>query len=196
MFANRFTAFIDACSLAGALKRNLLLSLAEAEFFRVRWSEKVLDETVLAIRDILARKGVPDALQRGQRARASMEAAFEDALVVDYDRFMRVAGGLPDEDDAHVLAAALKTRAHIIVTDNLRHFPPDVLAPLNVEPLSTDQFLANTIALDTGKAVAAVRQMRLRFARPDKDAKALLIDMEAAGLFETVDMLRPDELSL
>lgn len=49
MFANRFTAFIDACSLAGALKRNLLLTLAEAEFFRLRWSIKVLDETEAAI---------------------------------------------------------------------------------------------------------------------------------------------------
>ncbi len=49
MFANRYTAFIDACTLAGTLKRNLLLTLAEAEFFRVRWSEQVLDETEAAI---------------------------------------------------------------------------------------------------------------------------------------------------
>lgn len=40
MFANRFTALIDACALAGALKRNLLLTLAEAEFFRLRWSDQ------------------------------------------------------------------------------------------------------------------------------------------------------------
>ena len=31
MFANRFTALLDACVLASPLKRNLLLSLAEAE---------------------------------------------------------------------------------------------------------------------------------------------------------------------
>ncbi|MGN7998022.1 hypothetical protein [Sphingomonas sp. 22176] len=31
MFANRYTAFIDACTLAGTLKRNLLLTLSEAE---------------------------------------------------------------------------------------------------------------------------------------------------------------------
>jgi hypothetical protein len=45
VFANRFTAFIDACTLASALRRNLLLTLAEAEFFRVRWSKDVMDET-------------------------------------------------------------------------------------------------------------------------------------------------------
>jgi hypothetical protein len=31
-FADRFTVLIDACCLAGALRRNMLLSLAEAGF--------------------------------------------------------------------------------------------------------------------------------------------------------------------
>jgi hypothetical protein len=38
MFANRFTAFLDASALVSSMKRDLLLSLAAAEFFRVRWS--------------------------------------------------------------------------------------------------------------------------------------------------------------
>ncbi|WP_210115162.1 hypothetical protein, partial [Escherichia coli] len=73
LFANRFTAFVDACSLASALKRNLLLSLAEAEFFRLRWSSRVLDETEAAIEEILSGKGFADATARAERARASME---------------------------------------------------------------------------------------------------------------------------
>lgn len=36
-FADRFTVLVDACCLAGALQRNMLLSLAEAEFYRIRW---------------------------------------------------------------------------------------------------------------------------------------------------------------
>jgi hypothetical protein len=71
LFANRFTAFVDACSLASALKRNLLLSLAEAEFFRLRWSSRVLDETETAIEEILNAKGFADAAARAERARAS-----------------------------------------------------------------------------------------------------------------------------
>lgn len=61
MFANRYTAFIDACTLASALKRNLLLTLAEAEFFRVRWSVRVMDETQRAIATILIDKGYQSA---------------------------------------------------------------------------------------------------------------------------------------
>ncbi len=47
-YADRFTALIDACVLAGALRRNILLSLAEAGLFRPRWSARILDETGIA----------------------------------------------------------------------------------------------------------------------------------------------------
>jgi len=196
LFANRFTAFIDACTLASALKRNLLLSLAEAEFFRVRWSALVLDETEKAIEEILKGKGVEDAAHRASRARAGMEAAFEEAMVTDFDQFLGVCCNLPDPNDAHVLAAALKTQAAMIVTDNLKDFPEALLAPLNIEAKSADAFIADTIALDPGRAVAAIRRMRERFKRPEKTAELLLLDMEAMGLTETVDALRSHVLSL
>ena len=48
----------------------------------------------------------------------------------------------------------------------------------------------NMAALDTGRAVAAIRQMRLGFKRPEKAAETLLLEMEADGLIETVDPLR------
>lgn len=196
MFANRYTAFIDACTLASALKRNLLLTLAEAEFFRARWSARVMDETEDAITKILLTRGFVDAADRARRARTSMEAAFEEAQVNDYDQFLPSCSGLPDPDDKHVLAAALGTQAATIVTENLKDFPEAQLAPLNIEARSADAFIADTIALDPGKAVAAIRKMRERFKRPDKTAELLLLDMEAAGLTETVDALRPHVLSL
>jgi PIN domain-containing protein len=191
LFANRFTAFVDACTLAGALKRNLLLTLAEAEFFRIRWSEPVLAETQKAIEKILAKKDdVEDAAACAARARSSMEAAFEEAMVTDFDKFLCVCEGLPDPSDAHVVAAALKTQAAMIVTDNLKHFPEAMLVPLNIEVRSPDGFIADTIALDLGRAVAAIGRMRARFNKSKKTAEALLLDMEARGLTETVDILR------
>jgi predicted nucleic acid-binding protein len=198
LFANRYTAFIDACTLASALRRNLLLTLAEAEFFRVRWSAQVLDETERAIETILAGKDYnsADARDRAARARRAMETAFEEALVDDYEDLTCACDGMPDHKDIHVLAAALKTQAATIVTENLKDFPERVLAPLNIEARSADAFIADTIALDTGRAVAAIRTMRLRLKRPEKTAELLLLDMEAAGLTETVDVLRPHVGSL
>jgi PIN domain len=196
VFANRFTAFVDACTLAGPLKRNLLLTLAEAEFFRVRWSELVLIETQKAIECFLAGKGAKDAAERAASARSAMEAAFEEATVTDFDKLMCVCEGLPDPKDAHVVAAALKTQAAVIVTDNLRDFPNEILAPLNMEARSADAFIADTIALDPGRAVAAIRRMRERLKKPEKSADLLLLDMDARGLSETVDVLRPHIQSL
>jgi predicted nucleic acid-binding protein len=198
LFANRYTAFIDACTLASTLRRNLLLTLAEAEFFRVRWSGPVLDETERAIERILLAKDfdAADARDRSRRARRAMETAFEEAMVADFDDLICACNGLPDGDDAHVLAAALKTQAATIVTENLKDFPDHVLVPLNMEVRSADAFIADTIELDTGRAVAAIRTMRLRLKRPEKTAELLLLDMEAAGLTETVDVLRPHVASL
>ena len=136
MFANRYTALVDACSLAGVLRRNLLLTLAEANFFRIRWSRVVMDETQAAIEDILRDKGATDAADRASRARRFMEDAFEDAMVTDFEKHLGAGDALPDKKDAHVLAAALKTRADVIVTENLKHFPTDILEPFGNRNLS------------------------------------------------------------
>lgn len=191
MFANRFTALVDACTLVGPLKRNLLLSLAEAGFFRLRWSIHILDETESAIERLLTDKGESDAAKQAKRARSNMEAAFEDAMVSEFDDFLSAASALPDPGDAHVVAAAIKTQAAMIVTENLRHFPPATLSALNMEAKSADEFIADTIALDEGRAVAAIRQMRARFKKPFMTADALLLKMEAAGLLETANLLKP-----
>lgn len=190
MFANRFIAFIDACTLADSLRRNLLLTLAEAEFFRLRWSEIVLDETQAAIEKMRQGKGHQDAAEKAERARRQMEAAFEDAMILDFDAYLPMCEGLPDPKDKHVLAAALKTQAAMIVTENLSDFPAAFLAPLNVEAKSADAFIADTIALDATRAVLAIRRMRERLKNPAMTSDMLLLAMEARGLTETVDALK------
>ncbi|MGY3621527.1 PIN domain-containing protein [Bradyrhizobium sp. USDA 10063] len=191
MFANRFTALVDACTLVSPLRRNLLLSLAEAGFFRLRWSSRILDETEATIEKLLSDKGESNAAEQARRARANMEAAFEDAMVTDFDNFLPPASGLPDPGDAHVIAAAVKTQAAMIVTENLKHFPAAILSGLNMEAKSADAFIADTIALDEGLAIVAIRQMRERLKKPSMTAEALLLRMEAAGLLETADLLKP-----
>jgi hypothetical protein len=196
VFANRFTVLTDACSLFSPLARNLLLSLAEAEFFRLRWSARILGETERAIARVLGDRGATDAAERAVRARGAMERAFPEAAVTGYEGLIDGLRPLPDPDDAHVIAAAVKTRASIIVTENLRHFPRRVMEPLDLEAKTADAFIADTIDLDTGRAIAAVRRMRERLRRPERTPEALLVAMEAAGLTQTVDVLREHRLSL
>lgn len=166
MFANRFTVLVDACSLFSVLRRNLLLSLAEAEFFRVRWSARILDETERAIARSYAEKGREDGAARASKSRVGMERAFEAAEVEGYEALIGGLPALPDPGDGHVIAAAIKARADVIVTENLRHFPASVLATFGMEAKTADAFLADTIDLDIGKAVPAIRLMRERLRRP------------------------------
>lgn len=191
MFANRFTALIDACTLADVMRRNLLLTLAEAEFFRLRWSQDILDETEAAIAKIRHAKGDHDAAAKAAKARRQMEAAFPDAMVGDLGHHLPSCRDLPDPKDAHVLAAALKTRAAVIVTENIRDFPDSVIGPLSMEAKSGDAFIADAIALGEIQAVTAIGMMRKRFKRPEMSAEDLLLGMEARGLTETVNVLRP-----
>ncbi len=90
----------------------------------------------------------------------------------------------------------MKSRAETIVTDNLKHFPAAILSAFSIECRSADAFIADTISLEPGRAVPALRRMRERFRRPEKTADVLLLDMEAIGMVETVDVLRPHLLSL
>jgi hypothetical protein len=190
LFANRYTALIDACVLAGALRRNLLLTLAEAGFFRVRWSRAIMDETQSAIETIRAGK-FADAADYGARVRAEMERAFDEAMVDSFDHFLTACDAMPDAKDRHVLTAAIGARAHVIVTDNLKHFPDRALAPFGIEARSADAFIADTAMLDIGRGVTAFRQMRSDWVNPTTSVDDLFIKMEAQGLTETVDALKP-----
>jgi predicted nucleic acid-binding protein len=190
LFANRFTVFVDACSLVSVLRRNLLLSLAEAEFFRIRWSEEVLDEMEKALTHLLTKRGHSDASERAKRARKFMTEAFEEAMVLGYSDLMNVTH-LPDATDNHVLAAAIKTQAFTLVTENLRHFPENILRGFNLEARSADVFIADTIDLDPLKATEVIKRMRKNFKRPEVTADDLLLKMEADGLLETVIALKP-----
>jgi PIN domain len=112
---DNFTAFLDAYVLYPASLRGLLLELAVADLYRPKWSDVVHEEW---IRSVLRDR--PD-LTRAQleRTRDLMNLHARDALVSDFEDLIDVLK-LPDPDDRHVPAAAIKGRADVIVTANLK----------------------------------------------------------------------------
>lgn len=116
------TAFYDASVLYPAELRNLLMHLALTGLFRARWSAAVHQEWINALlrrRPDLSRKSL-------ERTRTPMDLHATDALVTGYEDLIGSLH-LPDPDDRHVLAAAIRCRADVIVTANLRDFPAEAL---------------------------------------------------------------------
>ena len=104
-----FPVLLDTNVLFGAYLCDTVLRLAEAELFRPLWSAGVLDELS---RNLILRGLRPDQVDRriGQ-----MRRAFPDAMVEDYEPL--VAAMTCDPKDRHVLAAAVRANAEILVTE-------------------------------------------------------------------------------
>jgi predicted nucleic acid-binding protein len=180
--ADRFTAVLDANVIAGGLTRNILLSLAEAGFYRPRWSADILDEFQRFFVKLYGDE------ETAIRQRANMEEAFPEALVEDYKNLID-ALDLPDEDDRHVLACAIQTKAAVIVTENLKDFPGEVLETHDLAAISLDDFIADTLDLAGNEAIAALRKMRARFEKPAIDPDELILRIEKLGLTQTANIL-------
>jgi predicted nucleic acid-binding protein len=180
-----FAVVLDACVLHSAPVRDLLIRLARTGVFRARWTEQILDEV---FRSILARRPDLDA-NRLARTRALLNQAVPDCLVVGYEPLI---GGvtLPDPDDRHVLAAAIKAGAEAIVTFNLKDFPGHMLAAHDVEAIAPDEFVLDVIDLAPAVVVTCVREQAAALTSPRRMAGELLDILLQAGMPRTVAKLR------
>src|SRR5690606_9653017 len=113
-----FTVIYDANVLYPAPLRSVLMFLAQTDLFRARWTLDIHEEW---IRNLLLKR--PDLSRKKlEWLRDMMIEAVPDSLVTGYEPAI---DGLevPDPDDRHVLAAALRANAEIIGTANLKDFP-------------------------------------------------------------------------
>jgi predicted nucleic acid-binding protein len=180
-----FTALYDACVLYPAPLRDLLMHLAMSDLFRARWTDQIHDEW---IRSVLADR--PDLKpEQLERTRTLMNAHVLDCLVTGFEPLIEGLR-LPDPDDRHVLAAAIRTRASVIVTFNLGDFPRKILEPLGVEAQHPDEFIRHLIDLNPGAVCAAAKRQRANLQNPPRTVEEFLDTLAQQRLPETVTHLR------
>jgi hypothetical protein len=174
---NRFTVVYDACVLYPAPLRDLLMRLALTDLYRARWSNQIHDEWINAV---LWNR--PD-LSRAQleRTRSLMNAHVRDALVDGHQPLIS-ALELPDPDDRHALAAAIKCGADLIITFNLKDFPDHALASYGLGACHPDSFLVDQLNLDAERVCTAMRQHRASLKNPPKTVEEYLVTLEEQGL--------------
>lgn len=182
----RFSAVLDACVLVPIVQADTLLRLAETGLYRPLWTRRILDETVRALEHIH-----PDMKESNSaRNRAEiMNDAFEDACVEEWEHLLEVIE-LPDEDDRHVVAAAIQGRADLIITTNLKDFPPPVLRKLNVEAQHPDEFLMNQLDLDPESVMTALHLQASATQNPVLTVSDVLGRLERCGASQFCDAAR------
>lgn len=175
----------DANVLYGNTLRDMLIRVARSRLVQAKWSDRILEE---ALENLAARR--PD-IERAKldRLRTLMNAAVPDSLVTGYEPLIEGLK-LPDPDDRHVLAAAIKCHADMIVTWNLADFPADSLVPWQLEAKSPDEFLLEQISIDDRRVWACVQQIADSRRNPPETAEDVLDALERAGLVESVAALR------
>lgn len=180
-----FTAVFDACVLYPAPLRDLLLSVALTDQFRAKWTRDIQEEW---IHNLIQDR--PDLDEVALRRTAEMMCrAVPDCLVEGY-RAIIPGLELPDEDDRHVLAAAIRCQADVIVTFNIRDFPEQTLAPYEIDVQTPDIFLSHLFTLNEALFCGAVRDLRERLTNPSKSIDELLETFFRQGLPLTVNKLK------
>lgn len=183
--ANPFVAVLDANVLYPFRIRDVLLTFSQQGLFRARFTECIIDEWV---RNLTAKR--PDLADSIEAQVEVIRANLPECFVTGYEPL--IAGlTLPDPDDRHVLAAAIRCSAQVIVTFNEKDFPEEVLSEHDTERLTPDDFLVNTFDLYPNASAKALRTVRKRYMNPPFDKSEFLLDLTSKGLPKLAAAARP-----
>ena len=182
---DNFTVIYDACVLYPNTLRDLLMELATKNIFRAKWTEEIHQEWMRNVH-----KNKPEiSLEKLNRVRQLMNENVLDSLVTDYE-WIIPSFKLPDKDDRHVLAAAIKAKAAVIVTTNLKDFPPSELEKYEIEAQHQDTFITNLIDLYPVQVIEAVSRCHQRLKNPPCTFNEYLLKLQKQELPNTVSMIK------
>lgn len=179
-----FVVLYDANVLYPSTLRDLLVRVAQAGLVQAKWTDQILDEV---FGNLTTNRPDLDQ-QRLARTRELMNRAVRDCLVTGYEPLID-ALKLPDPDDRHVLSAAIKARAQVIVTNNLKDFPPEALEAWDMETKSADDFVLDQIDLNREAVYSAIQRIADSRESPPATFSDVLAQLEHDGLVESAAAL-------
>lgn len=181
----RFTVLLDACVLVPVVLADTLLRIAERELYAPRWSARIVDEAIDAVLEI--HSSVDPG--RIRKRFADMDATFSDASVAGWERLL-ASVELPDPDDRHVVAAAIRGGAQVIVTRNTGDFPTEYLERFDLEVVTPDAFLLDNLDLAPRIVLDVISEQAAHTANPKLEVVDLVGRLALAGVPEFADEIR------
>lgn len=183
--SGRFTALLDANVLYPAPLRDYLLRLAEEGLYKPKWTEQIQNEWI----ENLLHNRIDLSKSALDRTKNAMNKAFPDANIDNYEK-LNESINLPDPGDRHVLAAAIRGKADVIVTSNLKDFPISETSKFDIEVQSPDEFISNLIHLDEDKCLKALDVLVGSLKNPTKSKEEVLDTLANCGISGSVSLLR------
>lgn len=142
---------LDTCVIYPSILRSILLGVANEGLFSPLWSERIIEEWRRA----------------AQRNHNEAEATIEIALLrVKWPKSQIRIGPenkslfLPDENDIHVLQAAIEGNADELLTANLKDFPTSILSSHGIIRRSPDDFLLEIAMLHRNEILKIIETVK------------------------------------
>lgn len=180
----RFAVLFDACVLYPAPLRDSLMRLANCDLFKAYWTEEIHEEWINAL--VRENKYSRATLER---VRNLMDSHVPDAKVEGYECLIEGLT-LPDQNDRHVLAAAIKCKADAIVTFNQKDFPAGYLKAFQIEIIHPDDFIYYQIDMAPVICCKAFRDQRNALKKPPMTVDEFLTCLQKQQLPQTVSLLK------
>ena len=117
-----------------------------------------------------------------------MNDTFPRANVTSYEQ-LSIGLKLPDNDDVHVLAAAIKSNASFIVTFNIKDFPSKELAKHGIKAIHPDDYLTSIIEVSPIIATQAFITQVENLNNPPISAEEILDKFRKTNLQNTATLL-------
>ena len=155
---------IDTCVLFTGEVRKLLLIMAKHNILQPYWSEIIFEEWRRN-----SKFNIEDQI-------TALKNDYPSALVTDFEDMIHDIQ-LRDKDDRHVIAAAFKAKADLIITFNIKDFPYMKLHPYQLDKSHPDIFCLNMIKAHQGII-------------EDIKANISLDELEKCNLTKTINYLK------
>jgi len=167
-----FVALLDANVLWSAPLRDTILRAARRDLFRPAWTEAILAEVAGSLK-----RRRPDLdPERIDRTVGIIHTKFPAALVEGYEALIPIMQN--DQGDRHVLAAAVRAGAQVIVTSNVRDFPAAACSPYDIDIQPPDEFLCHLWHLRPPAMAQILREQAADLHKPPQTPRQVLDTLE------------------
>lgn len=178
-------AVLDANVLYSAAMRDFFMRLTSRFVFQPKWTDEIHQEWIEAV--MRSRPDLDPAWLT--RTRDLMNQYGNDWHVPAYEHLIPTLP-LTDLDDRHVLAAAIASKASVIVTQNLSDFPMAVLSAYGIRALHPDDFACELLEKEPARFLRAMVEHRASLKNPPKTVPEFLSSLEVCGLVRTAARLQ------